>query len=340
MIVRRGKAYGVSVYDPTVKGKRWVGSYPTLREARAAERRAAAARHPQGESEDCAAFALRWVDDYAREAPATNLTNRYALKGFIERFPRKRFDGDRPAAARAWALSERQSNVRVVRAMFTDAINDGLHPGPNPFANLRLEQPRGGKDLIALTEPELYELADCAVAALGPFGRTFHAMILFAAYVGLRPGELYALERQDVSHDEVVIRRSLDGTGQIKRPKNGKERVVILPPPARAALADVPTWVDIPLLFATPRGRRFSKGTHLHYWRPVRATFGRATMDFYELRHFCATHLLGLGSRTPTSPCNWATRTAARSSCRRTATRQRRARASASSAHTVATSLR
>ena len=33
--------------------------------------------------------------------------------------------------------------------MFNDAINDGLHPGPNPFANLRLEQSRGRKDLIA-----------------------------------------------------------------------------------------------------------------------------------------------------------------------------------------------
>jgi integrase len=87
----------------------------------------------------------------------------------------------------------------------------------------------------------------------------------------------------------------LDGTGQIKRPKNGKERVVILPPPARVALAHVPVWMDAPWLFATPRGRRFSKGTHLHYWRPVRAAFGRPTMNFYELRHFCATHLLDLG---------------------------------------------
>jgi hypothetical protein len=67
----------------------------------------------------------------------------------------------------------------------------------------------------------------------------------------------------------------LDGTGQIKRPKNGEERVVILPPPARVALAHVPVWMDAPWLFATPRGRRFSKWTHLHYWRPVRAAFGR-----------------------------------------------------------------
>jgi integrase len=294
MIVPRGKSYGVSVYDPALKRKRWVGTFATRREARAAERKAEQ-RTPQGETEDCAVFAGRWVDDYPRAAPATMRTYRYALRSFAQDFrgvPLTKVD--RPVA-RAWALREPQSNVRVVRSMFTDAINDGLHPGPNPFANLRLEQPRGRKDLIALTEPQVHALADCALAVHGPFGPAFRAMILFASYVGLPPGELYALERSDVRADEVAIRQSLDGTGQIKRPKNGKERVVILPPQARDALRDMPAWVDVPWLFATPRGRRFSKGTHLYYWRPVRAAFGRPTMAFYELRHFCATHLLGLG---------------------------------------------
>ena len=55
--------------------------------------------------------------------------------------------------------------------MFNDAINDGLHPGPNPFANLRLEQSRGRKDLIALTEDELHELADAALGCSGSTGR-------------------------------------------------------------------------------------------------------------------------------------------------------------------------
>ena len=92
-----------------------------------------------------------------------------------------------------------------------------------------------------------------------------------------------------------MIRQSLDGTGQLKRPKNGQERIVILPPRARQALSDVPAWVDVPWLFTTPTGKRFTKGTHLYYWRPARTLFGRPTMDFYELRHFCATHLLELG---------------------------------------------
>jgi len=33
---------------------------------------------------------------------------------------------------------------------------------------------------------------------LGGFGREYRAMILFAGYVGLRPGELFALRRDDL----------------------------------------------------------------------------------------------------------------------------------------------
>jgi integrase len=120
-------------------------------------------------------------------------------------------------------------------------------------------------------------------------------MIIFAAYVGCPPGELFALERGDVGRDEVAIRQNLDGTGTIKAPKNGRERIVVRPPPARHVLVDVPARLDVPWLFVTPRGRRFSKSSLYYYWNPVRAAFGRPCMDFYELRHFCATHLLELG---------------------------------------------
>jgi hypothetical protein len=58
MIIRRGKGYGVSVYDPSLKRKRWAGTFPTRREARAAER-TAAQRAPQRITEDCKAFAER-----------------------------------------------------------------------------------------------------------------------------------------------------------------------------------------------------------------------------------------------------------------------------------------
>jgi len=282
------------VYDPALKRKRWVGTFDTMREARAAERDAGRRRSVAGRV-TCGEYVPLWLAEYARPAPATQRSYRYALQRFAAEFDRRRLGEFDRLTARAWANVHPQSNVRVVRAMFNDAINDGLHPGPNPFANLRLEQSRGRKDLIALTEHELHELADTAMRVLGEYGPTFRAMILFAGYVGLRPGELFALERGDLTDDEVHIRRNLDGTGQLKLPKNGKQRVVILPPPARDALLDVPPRIDTSWLLVTGRGRQFRKSSLLYYWNPVRAAFGRPGMDFYELRHFCATHLLELG---------------------------------------------
>lgn len=294
MITKRSGSYGVSVYDPSLKRKRWLGTFATLAEAREAERDGGR-RRIGARNLTCGDFAARWLNEYARPAAATRRTYRYAVATFAADFARTRVaDVGRPTA-RAWALRQPQSNVRAVRAMFNDAINDGLHPGPNPFANLRLEQPRGRKDLVALTQDELHALADCALQVHGDYGPTFRAMILFAGYVGLRPGELFALERRDVAHDEVAIRQNLDGTGQLKLPKNNRTRVVTLPPPARDALLDVPTRIDVPWLFVTRNGRQYKRSGLLWYWNPVRSVFGRPGMDFYELRHFCATHLLELG---------------------------------------------
>jgi integrase len=294
LIIKRGEKFAVSVYDPTLKRKRWVGTYGTRREAKVAEGDASRRRLTGGRL-TVEEFAQLWLTDYARPASATKQNYLYALRRFRSDFGRLRLaDLDR-LTARSWALKQPQSNVRAVRAMFNDAINDGLHSGPNPFSNLRLEQPRGRKDLVALTEAELHALADVAIGVHGDYGPTFRAMILFAGYVGLRPGELFALERSAIRGDEVVIRQSLDGTGKLKRPKNGKERVVVLPPPARAALVDLMPRVDVSWLFVSKRGRQLRETSLTYYWHPVRAAFGKPEMDFYELRHFCATHLLELG---------------------------------------------
>jgi hypothetical protein len=91
---------------------------------------------------------------------------------------------DRPTA-RAWALKQPKGNVHVVRAMFGDAVRGGL-AATNPFSNLRLEQSRGRKDLEPLTEAELHDLVECTLWVHGSYGPTFRAMILFAAYVGIR----------------------------------------------------------------------------------------------------------------------------------------------------------
>jgi len=93
-----------------------------------------------------------------------------------------------------------------------------------------------------------------------------------------------------------VIRFALDGQGGEKLPKNGRARVVAVPPPALEALADVPPRIDSPYLFHTSSGKRLSKGTLSYYFRAVRQRWaGRDKVELYELRHACATLLMERG---------------------------------------------
>jgi len=292
VIIKRAKRYGVRIYR--AGRQEWIGTYPTRREALQAEReelsRARASRE-----ESVGSFAARWVEDFPRSRASTNRQNGYAVKPFAAEFKAVLMADVTRQRAREWAQKHR-SNVSAVRAMFQDALDEGVVT-ENPFVNLRLPQSQGRKDLEVISESRLHELADSALISLDSYGPTFRACILFAGYVGLRPGELFTLKWSEVDFagGEVRIRTSLGNTGEVTLPKNGKPRTVILPPPAAEALRSMPRRADSAYVFTTPNGKRFSKTSHYYWWRAVRLAFGAPEMDFYELRHFTATHLLGLG---------------------------------------------
>ena len=65
--------------------------------------------------------------------------------------------------------------------------------------------------------------------------------------------------------------------------------VVQLLPVAHRALNAVPRQRDE--VFFTPQGGMFTGRVPAYYWHPVRCRFGNPSLDFYELRHFCASWL-------------------------------------------------
>lgn len=300
-VFKRGKTWAVRVYDPgSPHRKRWIGTYRTLTEARDAERRATPTSTPAARVRTVAEWAAVWLRDYQRSAPATRRTYSYAAQRIVTDLGPTRLDRlDRPTARRC-ARDWPNQVSRVARTMFADAARDGLITH-NPFSGLRLETPRGRKDLTALTEPEIAALAAAAEGALGSYGPEFAALIVFLGYVGCRPGELCALRRADLdaARGELVIRHALDGQGGEKAPKNGRARTVVVPPPALSAVLGVPTRLDSPYLFHTARGRRLSKGTLSYAFRLARthwaAQGGRAHVEMYELRHSAATLLMERG---------------------------------------------
>jgi Phage integrase family len=112
--------------------------------------------------------------------------------------------------------------------------------------------------------------------------------------VGLREVH-HLLKDVELHRFRIHVRRALDAKGNIRAPKNGEPRIVVLPPAARDALASLERQLDEPAVFLTPRGRRFAKGAIHRYFGVVRAAYGRPKLDFYELRHACATLLLERG---------------------------------------------
>lgn len=62
------------------------------------------------------------------------------------------------------------------------------------------------------------------------------ALVTLAVYTGLRPGELCALAREDVSGNLLHVRRSVTAAKVLKVPKTGTDRKIWLVPPAQEAV--------------------------------------------------------------------------------------------------------
>ena len=349
MIRKKGpSSYQVWVYNPVTKSKEYQGTRPTHTEAKHFERECEGRMATVATGEETVAeFALRWVKEYPRPKASTralydSLANRIANdQDAIREGNRlvilanlKMRHVSRPVA-RAYVI--RRPNLHgPLRAMFNDAVKDGL-VATNPFSNLGLRKSRGRRDIKTLTEAEVADLADGALYVHGEYGPTFRAMILFSGYTGLRPGEVFALDWQDVdvAGREVHVNWRLDRQGGRDLPKGNVTRIVALLPPAIEALASIPRPVGGGPVFLTKLGHEFRQPRLLDYWGDVRARFEarlpearrleldearnrercqcaepvhrghrcqrcnlakrKVGMDYYELRHFCATMLLERG---------------------------------------------
>lgn len=197
--------------------------------------------------------------------------------------------------------------VPVLRAMFNDARREGLTTGDNPFAGLKLAGSQGRKNILPLTNYEVWDLAAIAGSKYGHL--KMGKMVLAAAWMGLRPGELWAAQYGDydplprVLHIHRRVYR-----GKVDVPKGNKWRRVVVPGLLEPCFTDGPPGE---LVFPGPNGGYWKSSTFADHWHPIRSQWqtqvpadrlcdlaearGKPNLDFYELRHFCATLLLDKG---------------------------------------------
>lgn len=271
----------------------WVpgGPWQTKRHAQEAERRYRDHLEARRSEETCGSFAQRWLDEWPRPATSTQRQYSDAMKQFVAQFGPTPLGRVERLSARTWALSVPRYVSRTVRTMYEDARNVGLVEH-NPFSNLRLPTTERTEQVNAPTLEEYSQILE-ACEVLGGYGPEFRAMVQFAAWTGIRAGELQALKWEDVGEETVWIRRARKRDGDEKKPKNGREREIALLPPARV-LDDLPRRPD-PYVFHSPKGSVLDQGSLFYAWREVRASAGLRQIRWHDWRHFCATQLLELG---------------------------------------------
>jgi integrase len=316
----------IEVYDSRVTGKRYVTQseiralgfdLPTsLRQARKIEREVLAAqeRASGGREETIASFTARWPDDF-RRGKGGRLRSGSTIEHNRERVGRfGRDHGDRTLRAftrkeaRCWA-NEHPSTVPALRAMFSDAVEDRL-ADENPFARLGLSI-GGREDIVVLTRDEVDELARVArVHHGGVFGEEFAALVLWAAYTCMRPGEIFAARYGLLDGDVYDLRRQFNSMLRCEtEPKHNSTGTVYVPEPAQRAVLSKPRRLGDDLIFRSKRGKQFRQESQWRAWDPVRRTFTASLhpthhlrervradeqdqLDLYELRHFGASYML------------------------------------------------
>jgi integrase len=280
----------------------WIpgGPWRTKRQAQEAERRYRERLEARRTEETCASFAERWLSEWPRPGSSTQRQYRDAARRFAEQFGSTPLGELERVSARSWALSVPRYISRTIRTMYEDARNVGLVE-QNPFANLRLPALERTEQVVAPTLEEYRRILD-SCPALGGYGPEMRAMVQFAAWSGVRAGELQALRWDDLGESTIRIRRARKRDGTEGKPKNGRERRIAYLPPARA-IEELPRRPD-PYVFHSPRGRPLDQGSMFYSWKEVRAVSGipreRAeaglpNLRWHDWRHFCATQLLELG---------------------------------------------
>jgi integrase len=308
-VIKRRNSYEVSVYDPALGRKRYVGRREKMGDAKDlfAAKTAEFKKTQRPKAQLIRDYADGWLENHhgpgtRRPRRSTLDVNEKNIRLFVREFGDRPLDGIARQEALRWS-KPRQHVAKVVSAMFNDAIDEQACT-TNPFANRRQEQKRGRKDIAPITEAELDTLAQIALEHWGRdgYGIVARAWVLFAGWVGCRPGETCTVPLRNVD-----LAGGLVSITRVKPPYDTDE--VVLPAPAADAVRDAMPFLTVEgPMFRTLTGKLLGPNLSWH-WAPVRDKFemtvtperwnallgGQTHFDFYSLRHGCASFIVANG---------------------------------------------
>jgi integrase len=267
------------------------------------------AARPKAETITCAAWADRWLEKRERDGgKASSLsTARQALKPWRAEFGSRPIGSIDDVEAEDWVTTVSPTYVQPVVTLMNYAVRRGVL-SHNPFAGL-VKRGRGRADDAPPTVREFGALLD-ACDVLGDYAPQMRALLIFGAYTGMRPSELYALRWADIdlARNRITVSQRLY-RGVLDVPKNGRPKVIALPPPARDVLLEQPTRAA-DLVFLSKTGSQLTAPVVCGYWRRVRDRAG-LEFDFYHATKHYGVHLLwkqGLSKRAIAAQMGWSER--------------------------------
>jgi integrase len=259
-------------------------------------------------------YLTHWLASRTTLAPTTRVSYQAAMTHqILPRLGQRHLADLTPLAIEAWlmrlAATHPGAAVKakaILSSALTDAVRLGLLPS-NPARSARLVQPPSPARPL-LDAVEVQRLLDAAaVERLG-------ALVVCAALLGLRRGELLGLRWADVDLDArrlvvAVQRRYEVGHGMVEAtPKADSRRVLVLPVSVVGALRRHAClqateraragrdWRDHGLVFANTRGAPHWQDHTSRLLRRVLIRAGLPHRRLHDLRHAIITYLLHAGA--------------------------------------------
>jgi integrase len=260
---------------------------------------------PQQGGDTLAQYAEQWLASRDLK-PTTRQHYRRILAFHINpALGEERMDRITPATVRAWYASldpgkptMRAHTYGLLRTIFSTAVADDIIAAnpcriPGAGASRTQHQPK------TATLAELEQLVAAMPARL-------QAMVLLAAWCGLRFGELTELRRQDIDLQAgcLTVRRGVvqvGGQAIVGDPKSYAGRSTVqIPPHLLPMLTEhldrhVTAGKDA-LLFAADHGGHLASSRLYSSFYPARAKAGRPDLRFHDLRHTGATLAAATGA--------------------------------------------
>jgi integrase len=267
-------------------------------------------------------YMVRWLDDFAKADVAPRTYHNYKLQireHIIPAFGTMKLSKlDTPNIQALYSAKLRDglkpSSVRYIHAVLHRALSKAVELrliARNPAASA--DPPKVRHDEITpLDNDQTREFLDAAR------GQKHEALYVLSLTCGLRMGESLGLRWSDIDFDKGTLRvnRQLqrmrkdgDRPGRLvfSEPKNASRRTIDLPQRAIEALRShrkhqleemqrASSYEDSDLVFATRKGTPLDAQNIVNrYFKPLLKRTGLAPIRWHDLRHTCATLLLGRG---------------------------------------------